>query len=61
MSFLFTLPLLAGLTCFPAAQPGDLQQSLDDTNLGKHWIYDDLPRGFADAKATGKPLLVLFR
>lgn len=25
------------------------------------WIYDDLPRGVAEAKTTGKPLLVIFR
>ena len=25
------------------------------------WIYDDLPRGIAEAKKTGKPLLVVFR
>lgn len=25
------------------------------------WIYDDLPRGFAEAQRTGKPLLVVLR
>ncbi len=25
------------------------------------WIYNDLPRGFAEAKKTGKPLLVVMR
>ncbi len=25
------------------------------------WIYNDLPRAFAEAKKTGKPMLVLFR
>jgi len=25
------------------------------------WIYNDLPRGFSEAKKTGKPLLVTFR
>ena len=25
------------------------------------WIYDDLPRGIAQAKSSGKPLLVVFR
>jgi len=25
------------------------------------WIYDDLPRGVAQAKSSGKPLLVVFR
>jgi hypothetical protein len=26
-----------------------------------HWIYNDLEAGFAEAKASGKPLLVVFR
>jgi hypothetical protein len=42
------------------AQP-DLQRNLKDTNVGKHWIYNDLNEGNAQAKATGKPLLVVFR
>jgi hypothetical protein len=25
------------------------------------WIYNDLPRGFAEAKKTGKPMLLVFR
>src|SRR5205085_919608 len=25
------------------------------------WIYNDLPKGFAEAKKTGKPLLVVLR
>src|SRR5438046_2777532 len=28
---------------------------------GSFWIYNDLPRGFAEAKKTGKPLLVVLR
>jgi hypothetical protein len=39
----------------------DLQKNLKDTNVGKHWIYNDMKDGFAHAKATGKPLLVVFR
>jgi serine protease Do len=26
-----------------------------------YWVYNDLPRGFAEAKRTGKPLLVVLR
>ena len=26
-----------------------------------NWIYNDLPRGFAEAARTGKPLLVVIR
>ena len=25
------------------------------------WIHDDIEKGYAEAKATGKPLLVTFR
>jgi hypothetical protein len=27
----------------------------------EQWIYNDLPRAFAQAKASGKPLMVVFR
>ena len=26
-----------------------------------HWIYNDLPKGFAEAARTGKPLLIVVR
>ncbi len=26
-----------------------------------HWIYNNLPKGIAQAKQTGKPLLIVFR
>jgi hypothetical protein len=46
----------------PAAQAqNDLRKNLKDTNVAEHWIYDDITAGFAEAKATGKPLLVTFR
>jgi hypothetical protein len=25
------------------------------------WIYNDLPKGIAEAKETGRPLLIVFR
>lgn len=36
----------------------------DDHNQVKAeglWIYNDLPRGFEEARTTGKPLLVVLR
>jgi hypothetical protein len=39
----------------------DLRQTLKDTDVGTHWIYDDLNRALTEAKSTGKPLLALFR
>jgi hypothetical protein len=60
----FTLSLLLGTVLAPSPwlhAQSDLQRSLKDTNLGKHWIYNDLKEGNARAKATGKPMLVVFR
>ena len=39
----------------------NLQQVLKDTAVSAHWIYDDFTKGVAEAKATGKPLLVTLR
>ena len=30
-------------------------------NAADFWIYDDVAKGFAEAKSSGKPLLVSFR
>ena len=30
-------------------------------SAGDDWIQDDIKKGYAQAKATGKPLLVAFR
>ena len=39
----------------------ELQKWLKDTQVEPHWIYDDIPKAFAQGKATDKPLLVVFR
>ena len=59
-----TIPFVLG-TIF-ASSPGlhaqsDLQRGLKDTDIGNHWIYNDLKEGGAQAKASGRPLFVLFR
>jgi len=38
-----------------------LRQGLKDTEPTREWIYDDLGAGFAEAKKTGKPLMIVFR
>ena len=38
-----------------------LKTSLKDVDLPASWIYDDIDAGFAEARKTGKPLLVAFR
>ena len=38
-----------------------LKDELDDDEVRSTWIYDDIEKGYAKAKETGKPLLVAFR
>lgn len=37
-----------------------LKQALNDA-CADSWIYDDIPGGFAKAKKSGKPLMIVFR
>ncbi len=54
---------LAGLVAISAAlgQDNPLQKALKDVDVQGEWIYNDLPKGYAEAKKTGKPMLVVFR
>ena len=59
------LVLGAALLALPRAFSDDdlaekLRVSLGD-EVADFWIYDDLEKGFATARETGKPLLVSFR
>ena len=64
-------PLMVGmllmLLMLPAAPASaqskldPLQYSLGDLAVKGPWVYNDLPAGYAQAKKTGKPLLVVFR
>jgi len=61
--------VVLGLACLAAApfrsvqDPAKeaLRQKLKDTNAGPGWIYDDVAQGFARAKLTRKPMLIVFR
>lgn len=46
-----------------AAENRDAKVLNDRTDVlsGGRWIYNDLPKGFEEAKRTGKPLLVVLR
>ena len=44
-----------------AAEKSPLGESLKDIDVADHWIYDDWPRAVEQAKATGKPLMVVLR
>ena len=59
MLHLLTAVALASLAQGTAAQ--SLGESLKDIPVAGHWIYDDLPAAIAEAKQTGKPLLVVLR
>jgi hypothetical protein len=41
--------------------PEALKKSLDDKDVAGTWIYNDLAAGFAEARKSRKPLLVVFR
>ena len=56
---LFLLALIAG--SLPACSQESLQKNLGDLELRGKWIYDDVDAGFAQAKKTGKPLMIVFR
>ena len=59
------LALLSLVVCSalaPIANAGSpLGESIKDISVAEHWIYDDFPKAVAEAKATGKPLLVVVR
>lgn len=52
-----------GLAASLAAQDRETKVRNDRKNVedAGRWIYNDLPKGIAEAKNTGKPLLVIFR
>lgn len=58
--FTALLLLLAGLA---GAQDRDtkVRDDLKEVQTTGLWIYNDLSAGFAEAKETGKPLLIVFR
>lgn len=46
---------------FTPAEQSELGKSVKDIQVASHWIYDDLAKAKAQAKETGKPLLVVLR
>src|SRR5438445_4576850 len=64
------VPLLALAVCLVAiemvnAQPQAREEKVradrQKVEAEGFWIYNDLPRGFAEARKTGKPLLAVLR
>lgn len=59
---------IAGCLAFALASPSSqdpqkerLKQALTDTDPEGPWVYDDVAAGFALARKSGKPMLVVFR
>lgn len=52
--------LLGGLAAL-AQQPQQIQKELKDFEVKGEWHYNDFASGLAEAKRTGKPLLIVFR
>ena len=44
-----------------ADEPADPIAVKDDPRWLARWVYDDVERGFAKARESGKPLLIVFR
>jgi serine protease Do len=55
------LALLLGAAATAQTKLDPLQYSLGDLAVKGPWIYNDVTAGFARARKTGKPLLVVFR
>jgi serine protease Do len=53
--------IVLGLTtAIGQTEKSALKAKLKD-EAGERWVYDDLAKGFAEAKASGKPMLVVIR
>ena len=63
MRLLLSLLLTSGflLAVGTRSEAQSLQESLKDTDIAPHWIYDDFAKAKAQAKETGKPILVVLR
>ena len=60
------MKIAAGLVAAVAllAMPQDkekLRTALKDTEVKGDWVYDDLGTGFAEAKKSGRPMMIVFR
>ena len=56
---LFLIAITTGLRA--DAPKTALGEALKDIEVADHWIYDDWPKAVAEAKSSGKPLLVVLR
>ena len=52
---------MAALAALQQGPKEQLKTALKDSEVQGAWIYDDVDAGFAEAKKSGKPMLVVFR
>jgi hypothetical protein len=58
------LALAGVVACVALLAPQDkekIRTALKDTEVKGDWIYDDLDAGYAAAKKSGKPMMIVFR
>lgn len=62
---LLTISLLVCLLAISASAAEDrdtkVRTDRSEVQAAGLWLYNDLPRGFEEARKTGKPLLVVLR
>ncbi len=60
LATVLVLALVQG-TAYAQTRDEKVLTDRDEIEEGGLWIYNDLPRGFAEAQQTEKPLLIVFR
>jgi len=58
---LFSFLAMAAISFSAEDRDAKVLNDRTDVLSSGRWIYNDLPRGFAEANRTGKPLLVTLR
>lgn len=61
LTVLTSLLLLIGALVNAEDRNTKVRNDLTEVEATGQWIYNDLPKGIAEAKQTGKPLLIVFR
>jgi len=61
MKLLATAALLLALQSTPKEDRDKLRAAMGDNALAGNWFYEDLDGGLAEARKTGKPLMVVLR
>lgn len=61
MKKLVLLVWLAGTCLLAQTREDKVRNDKQKIEAGGYWIYNDLPKAFAEAKSTGKPMIVVLR